>query len=55
MAQARYSEEVNGVNINYYEIVLKDYEHSVYPNLGPAHLAAYSICISKLALRIKPD
>jgi hypothetical protein len=53
VAQAKYSEKVNGVTIRYYELTLEDYEHSVYPNLGPAHLTAYSMCTSKTAVSIE--
>lgn len=49
VAQEKYSEVVNGQTIRYYELTLKEYQHSVYPNLGPAHLTAYSMYISKPA------
>ena len=42
LAQPKYSKNINGQSIRYYELTIESYEHQVYPNLGPAHLTAYS-------------
>jgi hypothetical protein len=42
VAVPKYSKEVNGQTIQYYELTLESYDHQVYPNLGAAHLTAYS-------------
>lgn len=43
IAQSKYTEEVNGQTIRYYEMTIEAYDHQVYPGLGPAHLTAYSM------------
>lgn len=43
IAQPKYTEEVDGKTIRYYEMTIEAYDHEVYPGLGPAHLSAYSM------------
>ena len=55
VAQPRYTENINGRKIHYFEITLEGFQHQVYPDLGPANLVGYSEYLSShLSLR-KPS
>lgn len=42
IAQPKYTQTVNGIPIDYYEVTIESFEQQVYPNLGPAHLTGYN-------------
>lgn len=42
IAQPKYTQIVNNIPIDYYEVTIKDFDLQVYPNLGPAHLTGYN-------------
>ena len=47
MMSPTYTDTVNGVDIEYYELTLESFEKQIYPNLGKAKYTGYSTYLSE--------